>query len=110
LWRLVSTGREVNPGVASAPAIVSAQRGPQASFPLAAQSWGGAVRSGPGAGSSQLASLREREPITILEQSDAPFYQDLPWFKISYRGRVGYHWGGIICPVGVSVPGTFQVC
>jgi hypothetical protein len=28
----------------------------------------------------------------------------------SFRGRIGYHWGGIICPSYRPVPGTFQVC
>jgi hypothetical protein len=46
----------------------------------------------------------------ILEQSPAPFYQDRPRFKISYGGRAGYHWGGIICPLGAPVPGAYQVC
>lgn len=79
------------------------------SFPFPAQSWGGIVRKGPGQNYRKAASLREGEPITILEQT-AKYFQDRPWFKIRYRGRVGYHWGGIICPKGRAVPGTFQVC
>jgi hypothetical protein len=88
----------------------AAAASPRGAFPFAAKSWGGAVRSGPGSGFGQVASLREREPITVLELSDAPHYQDRPWFKIRFRGRVGYHWGGIICPVGAAVPGTYEVC
>jgi len=79
------------------------------SFPFPAQSWGGKVRSGPGQNYRKAASLREGEPITILEQT-GQYFQDLPWFKIRYRGHIGYHWGGIICPKGRVVPGTFQVC
>lgn len=76
---------------------------------FAAKSWGGIVRSGPGTGYARIASLKEGEPITVLEQM-RQYYQGRPWFKISFRGRTGYHWGGIICPLGQSVPGTFQVC
>ena len=82
----------------------------QARFPHRAKSWGGIVRSGPGVGYRRAASLSNGERITILGQANAPFYQGRPWFKIRYRGRVGYHWGGIICPIGNAVAGTFQVC
>ncbi len=78
-------------------------------FPFQARSWGGIVRSGPGTQYGKIASLNEREPITVLQQT-GQYYQDRPWFKISFRGRVGYHWGGIICPTGRTVPGTYQVC
>ena len=80
-----------------------------AEFPFAAQSWGGIVRSGPGQQYRRDTSLREGEPIVILERSGEQF-QGLPWFKISYRGRIGYHWGGIICPKGQPIAGTFEVC
>jgi hypothetical protein len=79
-------------------------------FPIRAKSWGGSVRSGPGIGFRKVGSLAEGEPIVILEEADAPFYQDRPWFRISYRGRTGFQWGGIICPLGTEVPGTYQVC
>jgi len=78
-------------------------------FPFAAKSWGGKVRSGPGQNYRKVASLREREPIIVLEQT-GEYFQDRPWFKISFRGRTGYHWGGIICPSNRPVPGTFEVC
>ena len=80
-----------------------------AGFPLPAKSWGGIVRTGPGQQYLRAASLREGEPIVILERTSEQF-QGLPWFKISYRGQIGYHWGGIICPKGQPIPGTFQVC
>jgi uncharacterized protein len=94
------------PGQAPAP---PPPQGGGVTFPFAAKSWGGIVRSGPGQNYGKIASLREREPITVLEQT-AQYFQDRPWFKISFRGRIGYHWGGIICPSYRSVPGTFQVC
>ena len=83
---------------------------PGAHFPHEATSWGGSVRAAPDADSRKIGSLREGEPITLLGEADAPFYQDLPWFRIRFRGRTGYQWGGIICPVGEEIPGTFQVC
>ena len=79
-------------------------------FPHEAKSWGGSVRAEPDAGSRKIGSLREGEPITVLDEADAPLYQDLPWFRIRFRGQTGYQWGGIICPVGEEIPGTFQVC
>ena len=79
-------------------------------LPHAAQSWGGSVRAAPDVDSRKIASLREGEPITILEQADAPFFQDLPWFRIRFHGRTGYQWGGIICPIGEPIEGTFEVC
>jgi uncharacterized protein YecT (DUF1311 family)/membrane-bound inhibitor of C-type lysozyme len=76
---------------------------------FAAKSWGGIVRSGPGQQFARIASLNEGESIIVLQQARQSF-QDRPWFKIRFRGRTGYHWAGIICPIGQVVPGTFQVC
>lgn len=78
-------------------------------FPFAAKSWGGIVRSGPGQQFAKAASLAEGEPITVIERMPETF-QGRPWFRIQFRGRTGYHWGGIICPIGQPVDGTFQVC
>lgn len=74
-----------------------------------AKSWGGIVRDGPGQQFRRVTSLQEGEPIMILERTTEMF-QGLPWFLIRYRGRLGYHWGGIICPNHQSIPGTFDVC
>ncbi|MGH1406364.1 MAG: MliC family protein [Rhodomicrobiaceae bacterium] len=82
---------------------------PAITFPRQARSWGGIVRSGPGQHYKKRASLREGEWITLLEKTGEMF-QDRPWFKIKYRGRIGYHWGGIVCSVGTYVEGTYQVC
>ncbi len=79
-------------------------------FPIRARSWGGKVRSGPGANFGAIASLQEREPITLLAQSDAPLFQNFPWFKIRFHGRIGYQWGGIICGIDAPIPGAFQTC
>jgi hypothetical protein len=85
------------------PALVS-------DFPIEAKSWGGSVRSGPGIDYPKVGNLAEGQRIVILGQSGAELYQDLPWFEISWNNKTGYHWGGIICPIGMEVPGTFQVC
>ena len=88
----------------------SPQQPPQAQGGgFAAKSWGGIVRSGPGVNYAKIASLNEGERITVLQQT-RQYYQDRPWFQISFRGRTGYHWGGIICPIDRAVPGTYQVC
>jgi hypothetical protein len=75
-----------------------------------AKSWGGVVRSGPAMDSKKLASLTEGERILVIESSGVEM-NGYPWFKIRYRGNnIGYQWGGIICPVGKPVAGTFQKC
>ena len=79
------------------------------SYPREAKSWGGIVRSGPGQHYKKRTSLKEGEWITLLEKTNEMF-QGRPWFKIKYRGRIGYHWGGIVCSVGKYVEGTYQVC
>ncbi|MEC9367616.1 MAG: MliC family protein [Pseudomonadota bacterium] len=81
----------------------------QSGFPFEAKSWGGIVRSGPGQHFARAASLAEGERITVLQRTPETF-QDRPWFLIRYRGTTGYHWGGIICPIGQAVDGTFEVC
>ncbi len=78
-------------------------------YPREAKSWGGIVRSGPGQRYKKKASLKEGEWIILLGPTGEMF-QDRPWFKIKYRGRIGYQWGGIICSVGQYVEGTYQVC
>ncbi len=79
-------------------------------FPYPAKSWGGIVRSGPGQQYQRVTSLREMEPIMMLERTNEMF-NGYPWFRISYRGnRTGFHWGGIICPNHQSILGTFKVC
>ena len=81
-----------------------------AEFPRPAKSWGGFVRSGPGMNFPALATLAEREPIELLGRADAPERDGYPWFRIRFRGQVGYQWGGIVCATGGAFPGTFQVC
>ena len=79
-------------------------------FPIEARSWGGTVRSGPGISFQRLGSLPRGEPIVVLERSEAPEYQDYQWFRISYRGRTGYHWGGIICGRDEPIDGASTRC
>lgn len=82
----------------------------EVTYPFPAKSWGGKVRAGPGVNFRQLGSLREGERISLLEKREDKLFQDRPWFRIRYRGRVGYHWGGIICPIGQHIDGTYQIC
>ncbi len=100
-------------GVPQPPPAVAAptpQPAQPVGFPIEAKSWGGSVRAGPSINAQKIGSLPEGERITLLEQANAPFFQDRPWFRISFRGQTGYQWGGIICPIGRPVPGTFEVC
>ncbi len=76
---------------------------------LQAQSWGGNVRSGPGTDFSILTSLVQGTPITLIENTGVD-YNGYPWFEIAHPNGTGFHWGGIICGTGESIPGTFETC
>lgn len=78
-------------------------------FPRAAQSLGGVVRSGSGLKHKRTGSLREGAPITLLGDTGVEM-NGYNWFKIRFRRRIGYHWGGLICAKGGAIPGTFKVC
>lgn len=78
--------------------------------PFRAASWGGIVRDGPGMDYGKLGSLREKELVKVLERTDG-FMNGFPWFKISYRdGKIGYHWGGIMCSLDAPRDGLLQTC
>lgn len=78
-------------------------------LPRKAKSWGGIVRSGPGQNYRKLASLREGERVVLLQKT-RKVWNNYPWFKIKYRGRIGYKWGGILCSLGEHIEGTYQIC
>jgi hypothetical protein len=81
-----------------------------ASKGFAAKSWGGVVRSGPGMEFKQVASLKEGENITVIEDAGVEM-NGYRWYKIRFGGnRTGFQWGGILCPIGKTVAGAFQSC
>ena len=77
---------------------------------IEAGSWGGKVRAGPGMQFGQVGSLRNGDPVGLLE--DTRVMKDgYPWYRISYKGgRVGYQWGGILCGFGNPIGGVYKVC
>lgn len=82
---------------------------PDVDFPQPGQSFGGKVRSGPGMQYQQVGSLREGNPILILNGTGT-LMNGYEWFQIRYsNGSVGYQWGGIMCSQKPH-PGIFQVC
>lgn len=75
-----------------------------------AGSWGGKVRSGPSLSHPQIASLRNGDVVTVLENAGGDWL-GMPFFRIRLEdGTVGYQAGGIMCGIGAEVPGMFQVC
>ena len=79
-------------------------------FPVAAGSWGGIVREGPGQQHRKVDSLEEGEAVTLMGRSDV-FENGFPWFKIAYgKGGTGYQWGGILCAVGAERKDLFKTC
>jgi hypothetical protein len=79
-------------------------------FPVAARSWGGKLRSGPSMSDRQVGSLKEGQPIMLLRNTGVKF-NGYDWFEVRLEnGRIGYQWGGIICPLDQLLDGAFQVC
>jgi SH3 domain-containing protein len=79
-------------------------------FPVAAGSWGGVLRDGPGQNYRQIGSLQEGEPVTLMSRSDV-VENGFPWFKITTQsGKTGYQWGGILCSTGAERPDIFKTC
>lgn len=95
-------------GVDAAPATTAA-RPPERVDAFEARSWGGIVRAGPGQSFARVTSLKEGDPITVIERTDV-ILNDFAWFRVRFRGGEGYQWGGIVCPVGREVPGAFSKC
>ncbi len=77
---------------------------------IEAGSWGGKVRSGPGTQYSQIGSLRNGDPVRLLEDTRV-MMNGYPWYRISYNnGRTGYQWGGILCGFGNPIGGVHRIC
>lgn len=82
-----------------------------AMLPIRTRSWGGKVRNDPSMDGRQIGSLREMDPITVIEEVPHSMMNGYPWFRIRFAGGEGYQWGGIICqPPGVTISGAFGVC
>ncbi len=97
------------PPPATIPTTLPGQAGVHIRFPHRARSFGGKVRSGPSMETRKTASLREGEAITLLENTGQRMGEH-DWFKIRFRGRIGYHWGGIMCIDGIKAVGILSVC
>ncbi len=79
-------------------------------FPIAAGSWGGVLRDGPGRQFPQIGSLKEGEPVTLMGRSDV-IEDGYPWFKLTTKnGQTGYQWGGILCSTGAERQDLYQTC
>ena len=77
---------------------------------IEAGSWGGKVRSGPSMQSRQVGSLRNGDPVQLLEDTGV-FMNGYPWWRIQYRnGRRGFQWGGILCGYDNPINGIHRVC
>ncbi len=103
----------VSPGSPAAQTLETGTETPAAAampaLPYPGQSWGGLVRSGPGTKYRKVGSLKEGDPLVLLEDTGVEL-NGYNWFKIEYRGRTGYQWGGLICAKGREVKGAFKIC
>lgn len=77
-------------------------------MPVTGKSLGGIVRAEPNMASARVASLPEGEFVQILESTHINM-DGYDWFKIEFKGRTGYQWGGIMCSDD-PLPGIFQKC
>jgi hypothetical protein len=71
-------------------------------------SLGGVVRAGPGMQFAKVASLPENAAIRIEEDSGVDM-NGYHWFRITFGGRSGYQWGGIMC-ADSEIAFVFQIC
>jgi Bacterial SH3 domain len=77
---------------------------------VAARSWGGKLRAGPGMKFAQTGSLQEGENVTLIENTGV-MMNGYNWFKIRRaKGQEGYKWGGILCSNTRQVAGLFDQC
>ena len=73
-------------------------------------SWGGNVRSGPSTEYPIIGSLKNGDPVVLLEKQ-RPARDGFNWFRIAYgSGQFGYQWGGILCGFNNEVNGTYGLC
>jgi uncharacterized protein YraI len=100
-------------GASLASAQTGSRRAPaEAAFdrPVAAGSWGGVVRSGPGMEYARVTTLREGERVELLYNTGV-MRDAYPWFLIRFRGgQLGFQWGGILCRMAVPVDGLYETC
>jgi hypothetical protein len=105
---LAATGLATS--VASAQTPERAVRDVTFERPVAAGSWGGIVRAGPGMDYDRVASLREGEAVTLLANTHIE-RDGYPWFLIRFRGnQLGFQWGGILCRKDIPVAGVYETC
>ena len=78
-------------------------------FPHAARTFGGIVRSGPGMDFPKVASLEEGIAVTLVADAGVDM-GGFQWFAITWRGKKGFMWGGIMCSKGDHVTGVLSVC
>lgn len=77
---------------------------------IEAGSWGGKVRKGPGVDFAQVGSLRNGDPVRLLEDTRV-MMNGYPWHRISYQGgKIGYQWGGILCGFDTPIDGVHKIC
>ncbi len=100
-------------GGAFVPGVVPPPRNNRPQFggrglPARAQSGGGIVRGGPGLNFARIGRVGHGETIVLLERAGS--FEGFDWFKIRFGSRIGFQWGGIICPLDRPVRGINQVC
>lgn len=79
-----------------------------ASLPMYGRSLGGVVRSKPDMSSKKIASLKDGERVEIVDDTGVTM-NGYTWFKIRWKGRTGYHWGGIMCS-DAALGGVLEAC
>lgn len=97
------------PPAQTAPAPEPPPAAAVALLPRPGQSGGGLVRVGPGKRYRRIDTLRDGDPIILLEDTGIEL-NGYNWFRIQYGSRRGFQWGGLICAKGQKVPGALKAC
>lgn len=97
--------------VATPKPVVEAVPAPQpVRFPADGRSCGGILRQGPGMDTPKLASLRQGDALTILEQAGQIDGSGFAWFKVKAGAATGYQYGGILSVSTGHLSGAFVGC
>ena len=73
-------------------------------------SYGGVLRAGPTMDAAKVASIQKGDEVEVLEDPGV-WMNGYKWFKVRTPHGTGYHWGGIFCITGDTLPeGVFDNC
>ncbi len=70
--------------------------------------FGGNLRSGPGANFPLAGNTQERQRVSLLQDSGIYFNGYSFWLIQLPNGQQAYQWGGLLCAPGFNATGIFN--